>query len=718
MRRALPAAAFTVAVVLSSVGDAAPASLHSLAETLGHAAGLPSNIVYGAIENPTVDVDGDILFEAQLAGGTPATGVHDSGVFLGKQGSLQLVARAGDTAPGTGGLVWSRLMGIGQIERKGKLIAFAGEILGADAAHDGGVWAGVPGSFALVAREGDPAPGTSVVYASGGSYFQDDNPHLSMNDSGAVALRAKLTGTGVTVANDEAVFAGTPGALALVARLGDAAPGAGASVFAANSIKTETFSPPSIDAAGHVLFRSHLAGGGVLYPAADAIWFGDPGSLAIVVRGGQPVTGPGIPQGAILVDLGTPPPVLNDADQILFESQYDDGVNRRSAVWLGPMNAPAAIAIDGQAAPGDPMGATFSGTFFYLCLNGAGHAAFEAELSTSASDSGLFVWDGAVLHEIARTGQDAPGVAGEKYGNVVSEDLFLDAGGKVLFRQTTQPSGIHGVWVADPATGSVQLVARDGAAMTVDGKSKTITDIELFSGPDTAGSTQDGRSAPFGDDGTIVMRATYSDGHSAILTGSGGASSGGGSATATPSTVSVGTTIDVTGSGFGGGASKFKAPTAWITIGSDPHKIKVKVDPKTASDTDFTATVTSLRKGLSGPATLHALPKAKGATEIDTTLTVELPSIASVSAASGAAGDAVTITGSFFGTKKSKVVFLETIDGKTVAKSMKVTAWADGSISIVVAKRLVPKGAATIDGEIEVENDPGASNAVAFTVTD
>jgi hypothetical protein len=365
------------------------------------------------------------------------------------------------------------------------------------------------------------------------------------------------------------------------------------------------------------------------------------------------------------------------------------------------------------------MGATFGGTFFHLRLNGAGHAEFEAELSTSASDSGLFVWDGAVLHEIARTGDDAPGMVGEKFGSLISEDVFLNAGGKLLFRETTQPSGFHGVWVADPATGSVQLVARDGAAMTVDGKSKTITDILLFSGPDTAGSTQDGRSAPFGDDGTIVMLAKYSDNHSAVLTASVGASSGGGgSATATPSTVSVGGTLDVTGSGFGGGASKFKSPTAWITVGSDPHKIKVKVDPRTASDTGFTAAVTSLRKGLSGPATLHVQPSAKGAAEIDASLTVELPSIASVSAASGAAGDAVTITGSSFGTKKRKVLFLETVNGKAVTKTMKVTAWADGSISIVVPKHLVPKGATTIDGAIEVENDPGASNAVSFTVTD
>jgi len=214
-----------------------------------------------------------------------------------------------------------------------------------------------------------------------------------------------------------------------------------------------------------------------------------------------------------------------------------------------------------------------------------------------------------------------------------------------------------------------------------------------------------------------VMLAKYSDGHSAILTGSSGVSSGG-SATATPSTVSLGAALDVTGSGFGGGASKFKAPSAWITVGSDAHKTTVKIAPKTASDTDFTATVTSLRKGLSGPATLHVLPKAKGATEIDTALTVELPSIASASAAGGVAGDAVTITGSYFGTKKRKVVFLETVDGKAVTKSMKVTAWTDGSISIAVPKRLVPKGATTIDGVIEVENDPGASNAVAFTVTD
>ncbi len=188
--------------------------------------------------------------------------------------------------------------------------------------------------------------------------------------------------------------------------------------------------------------------------------------------------------------------------------------------------------------------------------------------------------------------------------------------------------------------------------------------------------------------------------------------------TVTPSNLSVGTTIEVQGAGFGGGASKFKAPTAWLTVGSDTHKIPLKVDAKTASDVDFHATLAALRKGDHGAATLHVLPKVKHAAEIDSTgltLTVELPSITSLSAASGKHGDVITITGRYFGSKKRQLRFTGTLGGKALAVAVRTKTWSDGSITFVVPRRKLPHGVSSLPGALEVVNDAGVSNTSSFT---
>jgi IPT/TIG domain-containing protein len=714
MRRTIVTAAAAIAGVLGVARAVDPVPAFSkVAETGDRAAGLPSGISYSAIELPMVDGSGTFLFDAQLDGGSQPAEIHDSGVFLGKRGALQLVARAGDVAPGTGGAAWSDLLAIGQILRAGGRVAFPGEIAGADTAHDGGLWAGTVGALQLVAREGDPAPGTTVVFAGGNRYFQDQL-HLAMNDSGAVAFRAKLAGTGVTTANDQALFAGMPGALSLVARLGAGAPDAGGATF--TKAGSESFTPPSIDASGKILFRGHLVGQGVTPTNADAIWFGDPAAPTIAVRGGQAVSGPGIPPNSTLTGLGAEPPVLNDAGQILFEAPAFDGATLNQAVWLRTGDALAPIAVHGQTAPLDSKGATFTGLFEHLRLNADGQAAFHALLSSDPSDWGLYAWDGATLRGLARTGDPAPGMpAGETFGTLPGEDVFINAAGRVLFRQTTLPSSIVGVWLADAATGSVQLLARTDVAtpVDVDGTSEKIIDLTLFSGPDTSGSTQDGRSAPLGDDGTYAILAQFLDGHLAVLTNAAGSSSLG---TVTPTSLSVGTTIDVTGSGFGGGAAKFRAPAAWLTAGSDPRKIPLKVDAKTASDTEFHATLAKLRKGASGPATLHVQAKVKGAPESQASVRIEPPHVDSVSAASGAGGDLVTITGRYFGSKKRQVLFLALVGDTGVHRRVAVKSWTDGAIVVVVPKHLLKDGAAPVGGVFEVDNDAGESNVVDFTV--
>lgn len=683
-----------------------------VAEYGDHAVGLPPAVTYSATQMPMVDGTGTFLFASQLDGGSPAIGISDSGVFVGKRGALQLVAHAGDVAPGAGGAVWSNLLPVGWILRANGRVAFPGEIDGADSAHDGGIWAGTVGNLALVAREGDPAPGTTVAFASANNNFQD-GPHLAMNDAGAVAFRAKLAGQGVTTSNDQALYAGTPGALTLVGRLGGAAPDAGGATFAKSG--SESFTPPSINTSGQILFRGHLAGTGVTPTNADAIWLGSPASLSIAIRSGDAVAGTAIPQGSTLIGLGAEPPVLNDAGAILFESSTFNGAELRQSVWYDLQGTLTPVAVSGQPVPGDSKAANFAGLYQHLRMNATGQAAFHALLSSSATDWALVGWDGANLRELARTGDQAPGMPlGETFDGVATEAVSLNAAGKVLFRHVTSPSVIQGVWLGDVTTGTVQLIARTGVQATVGGVSRQVIDLTIYNGPDTAGSTQDGRSSPLGDDGTYAILAQFLDGHLAVLTNAGPA--GGTAGDVTPSTVSLGTSIEVTGSGFGGGAAKFKAPSVWLTVPDSSSKYPLKVDASTASDTDLHATVKKLPKGISGAATLHVQPKVKGAAVIDAPLTIGLPSVTSVSVPAAAGGELVTLTGTHFGSKKGHVLFFAFVGDESVRKRVVVKSWSDTSITVVVPKIHLPADVTSAGGSFEVDNVSGESNAAAFTV--
>lgn len=97
-------------------------------------------------------------------------------------------------------------------------VAFVGVLggTGVTASNDTGIWAGTAGSLVLVAREGDTAPNTSAGVAFS-SFF---DPGLNVN--GQTAFSAFLTGTGVTTANDQGIWAvDVSNTLFKIARKGD-----------------------------------------------------------------------------------------------------------------------------------------------------------------------------------------------------------------------------------------------------------------------------------------------------------------------------------------------------------------------------------------------------------------------------------------------------------------------------------------------------------------
>ena len=97
--------------------------------------------------------------------------------------------------------------------------AFSADLTGSgvDSTNDAGIWSEGSGSLALVARSGDHAPGTPS-----GVNFSQLRYHLMfavLNDAGQIAFFASLTGSGVDSTNDLGIWAtDRTGALQLIAR--------------------------------------------------------------------------------------------------------------------------------------------------------------------------------------------------------------------------------------------------------------------------------------------------------------------------------------------------------------------------------------------------------------------------------------------------------------------------------------------------------------------
>jgi hypothetical protein len=163
--------------------------------------------------------DGDVAFVAVTSGGGPVV----RGIWSGGAGDLGLVASTGESAPGlpSGATFTSILTGSNDVmlNNEGD-VAFLATVSGPGitSANNTGLWVGERGSLELVARTGDHAPGTP----NGVTFSTFSGATLLLNDAGQIAIRAGLTGTGVNNTNNLGIWAtDRSGILRLIARTGD-----------------------------------------------------------------------------------------------------------------------------------------------------------------------------------------------------------------------------------------------------------------------------------------------------------------------------------------------------------------------------------------------------------------------------------------------------------------------------------------------------------------
>ncbi|MGH2569934.1 MAG: DUF7453 family protein, partial [bacterium] len=313
------------------------------------------------------------------ATGSGITTSNDHGVWKYDGGEISMVAREGDVAPGAGagvvfgGIFGAEVSGLGDLSLRASL---AGP--GVTAANDEGFWTDRDGALEAFLREGDQVPDlpAGIVVGGAGQYVGTGYNFESstFNEASRHALQANVTGPGVHTFNNEAIWREQNGALHLLAREGDPAPGAGPGVtFGGNSVVV-LFSPISYNALGQSAFDARLGGA---MPTTTAMFSDHGGALAPVFMPGDPAPGTSDLFGV----FGGP--LLGESGRIAFRSALSSGgMYPPFGIWWdqpGPAGELVALVLPVQSLPEDHS-VMIIGTSFLYAFNAAGQLAFQATL--------------------------------------------------------------------------------------------------------------------------------------------------------------------------------------------------------------------------------------------------------------------------------------------------------------------------------------------------
>ena len=292
-----------------------------------------------------------------FVGGLTGAGVNSTnywGMWSSGSGNLELVARAGDQAPGTpSGTIYGTTTDLfspvlaGGLNNAGH-ITFWANLAGSGVLDslNNGVWVGESGSLTLVTRNPAHAPGTpdgvNFLYATGA---------VALNHSDQVAFAARLTGNGVNSTNNAGLWSTRSGSLELVVRSGSQAAGL------PNGVNYNLFPGfPVLSDFGQIAFRESLTGSGVNSTNNLGIWSDGAGELALVARSGSQA--PGTAGGVNFFNLNYP--TLNSAGQTAFRADLTgsgvDSTNNRgiwATDWTGILQLIARRGELLEVAPGD-----------------------------------------------------------------------------------------------------------------------------------------------------------------------------------------------------------------------------------------------------------------------------------------------------------------------------------------------------------------------------
>ena len=336
------------------------------------------------------------------------------------------VALTGEQAPGTeAGTTFSifttglnHSIMVPQIDERGRVAIIAlVQGVGVDTTNRSGIWAEDDGELMLVARTGMHAPGTpsGVIFSGVPNEYLPFPPSFS---GGRASFQGELSGPGIDFSNNEGFWTGDSSGISLVVRKGDQAPGLPQGVefgLIGGSIGTD----------GTSRVVAPVLGPGIGSQNDDTIWSDRAGSLAAILREGNPV--PGMSPGVVFgsgVNIGSsytfPLVQFNDDSRLAVQAgMVGPGIDsfNDEGIFAERNGGLVLVARDGDDAPGYDNGGFFGGGsvsahFYALVYNDAGHVAFLADVGESSwREQVLYSDRSGSLLPVVRTGDSAPGTA-------------------------------------------------------------------------------------------------------------------------------------------------------------------------------------------------------------------------------------------------------------------------------------------------------------------
>lgn len=502
----------TVCAVLIPVRmGRAQVQLTRLVGTGDPAPGLPGVEIATIYRPPQIDNQGNIFAWVRLQG-DGVTPFNDFATLYGRPGSFSLMFRAGDPAPGLEPLVIFPGLISPALSLSGHLGYSAKVWDGADMSTiQAGVWSGPPGDVRLVGASTHPAPeiGDPNVHLGG------VNPLLYAGVGGHLGVRWPLVGPAVGEDEDMAVWVqeAPGGAFRLVAREGHQAPGLEPGVYFSSS--TLLSSNLAVNSRGAAAFSAFVNGPGVTADNNQAVWSGRPGELTVTVRKGDPA-----PQAGPDVSFnGFGGLWMNGSGDQYFRSALSGPAvtqDNDTALWVGQRGDIRLLAREGDPAPGKPANVVF-GSFVGDDLGETGLALASADLRGAGIDetNDQAFWLGRpgqlelLIAEDEPPGGVEPGVAFD-FDYAAVRDAFLNGRDDVILATSLRGPGIDD-------SNDEGIWARNHATgewMLI------VRDGELLDGRviDRAGFnfTFNPGGRPFNDYAVFVFTAHFTDGTSGV----------------------------------------------------------------------------------------------------------------------------------------------------------------------------------------------------------